>query len=281
VTEDPTRYRGRRLTEGYPGLDARSVDWFQASVANRPDDAPRLQTVLHCLDRLIDIGQARKLLVVGCGPQPETMRLLREMGFAVCGVEPVPKFVAAARKFLGDDDAVLQGFAERLPNASGSQDVVLLESVLEHVDSVESTLAEAYRVLAAGGIAYISTTNRHRLGGLRAEFNVRFYPLLPSIVKESYVFHHLHYDPSLANFTERPAVHWFTYAELCNSGREAGFHEFYSPLDLRAAEPWTFSGGERKRRLKAHVLVHIQRKPWLRALALSQRGGIIFMVKRR
>jgi hypothetical protein len=119
------------------------------------------------------------------------------------------------------------------------------------------------------------------LGGHEAEFNVPFYPWLPGIVKESYVFRHLHYDPSLANYTERPAVHWFTFAELCRLGRAAGFFQFYSHLDLKTSEPSNFSGSDRTRRLKAKVLIHVQRNPWLRALALSQRGGMIFMVKRK
>jgi ubiquinone/menaquinone biosynthesis C-methylase UbiE len=281
VAEDPSvLYRDRRLIQGYPDLATRSLEWYQSSVAQRPDDAPRMQTVLRCLDRLIDLRPGRNILVVGCGPQPEPMRVLREIGFNVVGVEPDPQFVAAARRHLGDEGAVLDGSAENLPNASESQDVVVLESVLEHVDSVGRSLAEAQRVLVPGGVAYITTTNRHQLGGHRAEFNVPFYPWLPNVVKESYVFRHLHFDPRLANFTERPAVHWFTFAELCQLGRDAGFFQFYSHLDLKTREQSNFSGSDRARRLKAKALVHVQRNPWLRSLALSQRGGIIFMVKR-
>lgn len=279
--EDPSLlYRDRRLTEGYPDLDARSLEWYQGSVAARPDDAPRVRTVLGYLDRLIDVDRRRNFLVVGCGPTPEAIRMLREMGFDVVGVEPDQQVVAAAREHLGDDDAVLPGSAEELPNETESQDVVMLESVLEHVDSVAKTLSEAHRVLRPGGVAFITTTNRHNLRGHKDEFNVRFYPWLPAGVKESYVFRQLHYDPSLANYTERPAVHWFTFPELCRYGRAAGFAQFYSHLDLKAAEASEFSGSGRAGRLKAKVLTQVQRNPWLRALALSQQGGLVFMVKR-
>ena len=282
MADDPGfLYRDRRLIEGYPDLGERSLTWYQERVAQRPDDVPRVQAVLGFLDRLIDIDTRKKFLVVGCGPTPEPMRILRELGFDVVGVEPDPLFVAAARESLGDESAVLAGTAEELPNADESQDVVVLESVLEHVDSVERSLAEIHRVLAPGGVAYITTTNRLQVGGHDDEFNVRFYPWLPSLVKESYVFRHLHYDPSLANFTERPAVHWFTFAELCQLGRDAGFYQFYSHLDLKPAEPSNFSGSARARGLKARALTHVQRNPWLRALAISQRGGLIFMVKRK
>jgi ubiquinone/menaquinone biosynthesis C-methylase UbiE len=272
-------YQDRRLVEGYPGLEALSLQTFQATLARQAEDASRIQSTVVYLDRLIDMRRARNLLVVGCGPRPEPMRVLRDIGYSVIGVEPVPKFVVAARKHLNDEEAVLQGSAEELPNADESQDVVMLESVLEHVDSVGRSLAEAYRVLTPGGVAYISTTNRHRLR-TDAEFNVRFFPWFPNVVKESYVFRHLHYEPSLANYSERPAVHWFTYAELCQLGREAGFFQFYSHLDLKTPTPSSFTGGNHQRHLKAKALTHVQRKPWLRALALSQKGGTIFMVKR-
>jgi SAM-dependent methyltransferase len=280
--DDTSIYDGRRLSEGYPGLETLSLDYYDAEVAARPDDEPRMALILGYLDRLIDLGTTRSVLVVGCGPRPEPMRILRAKGFDVVGVEPVPAFVEAAHRYLGDDDAVCVGRAEQLPHADESQDVVVLESVLEHVDSVRKSLSEVYRVLAPGGVAYVETTNRHRLAVMDAEFNVRFYPLLPAAVKESYVFRQLHFDPSLANYAGTPAVHWFTYPDLCKAGREAGFSRFYSHLDLKDPVPASFSSESgRTRRLKASILPLVQRNPWLRALALSQLGGMIFMVKRR
>jgi SAM-dependent methyltransferase len=273
-------YQDRRLVEGYPGLPELSLRTFQEMLGRRPDEKPRIEIILGYLDALIDIHRHRNFLIVGCGPQPEPMRVLRELGFNAIGVEPIPEFVVAARRHLGDERAVLDGRAEELPNATESQDVVVLESVLEHVESVGRSLAEAHRVLVPGGVAYIMTTNQHELRK-NAEFNVRFFQWLPDSVKESYVFRHLHYEPSLANYTERPAVHWFTYPELCRLGREAGFFQFYSHLDLKTPTPSTFSGRERTRRLKAKALTYVRTNPWLRALALSQRGGLIFMVKRR
>jgi ubiquinone/menaquinone biosynthesis C-methylase UbiE len=272
-------YRERRLSEGYPGLDALSLETFEEALARQPDDTERIRMIVSYLDRLIDIRAAQNVLLVGCGPRPEAMRILRELGINVLGIEPVWNFVVAARQHLNDEAAVLEGRAEELPSASESQEVVILESVLEHVDSVGKSLAEIHRVLVPGGVAYISTTNRLRLVP-DAEFNVRFFPWLPNAVKESYVFRQLHYEPSLANFSDRPAVHWFTYAELCQLGREAGFFQFYSQLDLKSPEPGNFSGGDRTRRLKAKALMRVQNNPWLRALALSQRGGAIFMIKR-
>jgi ubiquinone/menaquinone biosynthesis C-methylase UbiE len=269
----------RRLADGVPGLGQLAFDAFTELYEARPDQTSQVEEVLRYLDQLIDLEQRKRILIVGCGPQPEPLRILRGRGFEALGVEPVGDFVGAARRHLDDESAVLEGSAESLPSADASQDVVFLESVLEHVESVGTSLSEAYRVLAPGGVAYISTTNRLHVAR-NGEFNVRLFQWLPDLVKESYVFHHLHHDPSLANATERPAVHWFTYSGLCRLGREAGFFKFYSVLDVKTPVSAALSGSARMRRLKAKALETAQMRPWLRALLLTQRGSIIFMVKR-
>ena len=269
----------RRLVDGVPGLGRLALDAFTDLYEARPDQTSQVEGMLRNLDQLIDLERRKRILIVGCGPRPEPLRLLRERGFEALGVEPVGDFVDAARRHLDDDAAVLEGSAESLPTPDASQDVVILESVLEHVESVGTSLAEAYRVLGPGGVAYITTTNRLHLSR-NGEFNVRLYQWLPGLVKESYVFHHLHHDPRLANATERPAVHWFTYSQLCRLGREAGFFKFYSLLDVKAPVAEHFSGSERVRHLKAKTLRTVQERPWLRALALTHRGSLIFMVNR-
>jgi SAM-dependent methyltransferase len=156
--------------------------------------------------------------------------------------------------------------------------------VLEHVDSPSQSLREIFRVLKPGGVAYVTTTNRLRFSwrGQNGEYRVLFYNWFPRAVKESYIFQHLTYDPTLANFTERPAVHWFTYAELCRLGREVGFASFYSPLDLRRAEDGKLSTSPIRRAIQGSraLLTLIQRNAWLRTRVLTQIGSVIFMRKR-
>lgn len=269
-----------RLVDQTPAFAEQAIESYRAAVPSQPAAEPHVTMILNWLGRIMDVDRARRMLIVGCGPFPEAVRILNDRGHSVVAVEPVLATREAAQGFLGDKASVIEGSAEELPVKSASQDVVVLESVLEHVDSVGRTLGEAHRVLAPGGVAYVSTTNRLLISNGGAEFNVSFFPWLPNLVKESYVFQHLHYDPSLANYAERPAVHWFTFSELCARGREAGFDRFYSHLDLRSNSPSDFSGSNRARGLKGWLLTRVQSNPWLRALALSQRGGIIFMVKR-
>ncbi|HEY9232521.1 MAG TPA: class I SAM-dependent methyltransferase [Blastocatellia bacterium] len=271
-------YADRRLAEGYPGLDRLALKNFTATLDAQPDDATRLERLLRRLNRLIDLDRVRNIVVLGCGPRPHTVKHLLDRRFNAIGVEPVPLFVEAARQYLNDSAHVIEGAAERIPVADGSQQIVFCDSVLEHVVSPTHSLNEIYRALSPGGVAFITTTNRHRLSltGDNGEFMYRFFNWLPPLVKESFVHHHLHYDPRLANYSQLPAVHWFTYSELCRLGRQAGFAQFYSLLDLIDTNDPAVSGS----RVKRWIIDRLRFNPWLRALALTQRGDTIIMLKR-
>jgi ubiquinone/menaquinone biosynthesis C-methylase UbiE len=221
--------------------------------------------------RALGVPSNGKLLVVGCGPKPAAVEALLGMGFDAIGVEPVPGSYESACDAVGAD-RVLLATAEDLPVPDGSFDAVVTHSVLEHVDSPEIAMTETYRVLKPGGVAYIGTTNRHKfaLSGWNGEFRVPFYNWFPALVKEGYVLRHLHHDPSLASYTPRPAVHWFTYSDLCVLGRRVGFAWFYASVDLM-----TNASG-----VKGFVARACRWSPWIRALVLTQMGGGIYMVKR-
>jgi SAM-dependent methyltransferase len=271
-------YRERKLTRGYPDLEKLGAEHF----SHVHTDEAWVKRVMPLILDLVDIDAlSRSVLVIGTGAKPHAMKELLEMGYDALGIEPIADYVRSAGEYISDPTRILQGAAEDIPLADESQGIVCLSSVLEHVDSPIKSLMEIYRVLKPGGVVYIETTNRLRvsLTGENGEFRTRFYNWLPAIVKESYVFQHLHYKPSLANFSSRPAVHWFTYADLCKLGRQAGFAQFYSPIDLISKDDDRFSKNLLRRLLRP-ALPLVQRNPWLRALALTQFGANIFMLKR-
>ncbi len=271
-------YRQRRLAEGYPDLPKLAHEKFSAMIEKRKDDLERIENLLGYLNRLIDVSCGKKILVLGCGPKPQAIQIFLEKNYDVIGVEPVSLHVQSANEYLGSLNAVLEGAAEQIPLPDASQDVIFFESVLEHVDSPDQAIKEIFRVLRPGGIAYITTTNRYKfsLTGDNGEFDVPFYNWLPRLVKECIVFHQLHYKPSLAGYTERPAVHWWSYSDLCDLGRRAGFGKFYSLLDLVRPDDPNIT----KSALRRFILPKLQRSPWLRALALTQLSGEIIMFKR-
>ena len=255
------------------------------TIANIVDDwthPRRLATtaeLLACVKLLADVDRLGKTATVtGCGPQPATVRELADCGFRVTGVEPVPAGVEAAREYIAGMAEIMPGTAEKMTLADSSQALVLMENVLEHVDSVNASLTEAYRVLKPGGVLFVRTTNRHRFSffGINWEFKTRFYNWFPKLVKESYVYDQLHYRPELAYYSSRPAVHWFSFEELCEKGREAGFARFYSPYDLM------YQADNAQRPSRFFRLQHwLHRNPWLRAVVVSQMVGDIFMWKRQ
>jgi ubiquinone/menaquinone biosynthesis C-methylase UbiE len=267
--------KARLLSAGYPGLEELAAQQYTEHQAQNDTTL----ATMRCIGRLVDLSRGlRTVAVIGCGPNPYTLDVLVKHGFDATGVEPVEAYMRAARDFLKDDARVELGSAESLPYADGSQRVVLLENVFEHVDSPSATLAEAYRVLAPGGVLYVYTTNRFRfsLVGRNWEFRTPFYNWFPATLKEAYVHHHLHFDPRLANYSLRPAVHWWSYADLCRSGRLAGFAQFYTRFDL--VEDAVV--GSWRDRIRNAALHRVRRSPWLRALALLQFGNSVFMLKR-
>ena len=267
---------GRRFIDGHPELAARAVQAFTTSQVSGEDRAAETRRVLEYLGRVIPLPAQSRLLVVGCGPRPRTCSELVSLGHVVTAIEPVPGFAAEAQHYLGTTAQVQQGSAERISVPDGSQDVVFCESILEHVESPRLSLSEIFRVLKVGGAVWITTTNRwdFTITGRNGEFTTPFYNWFPPVLKEAFVFHHLHYKPSLANYSLRPAVHWFTYSSLCRHGRDAGFSRFYSLIDVLRPRDATVASS----RLRRTVIRMVQKHPFLKAIALTQVGHII-MVK--
>lgn len=273
VSQSEGLYDGRPMSGSHPEIGLRELD---TKLSEPVDDGDSRERFVRYISRAIDLERMpATAAVIGCGPQPVTMRDMAAVGWLTVGVEPVECFTESARGFLeGSGQQVLMGSAEELPLESDSVTLVMLENVLEHVDSPQKALAEAYRVTAPGGALYVHTTNRQKVGN--SEYTKRFLNWYPPLVRESFVHQHLHFDPTLARYSSRPAVHWFSYADLCALGREAGFYRFYSRLDL--LRPEDVRG--KARPLKAALLDGVRTHPWLRSAALTQRGGTVLMLKR-
>lgn len=268
-------YAGRRLADGFPNLESLGVETFvegQSQHSNAP-------TVVASIVREIGLPKGEQTIaIVGSGPFPVSIKMLCSLGHDAKGVEPIIGHVEHAQAWLADETRIRQGTAEDLPFDDQSQTIVLIESVLEHVDSPIKALEEAYRVLVPGGVVYVQTTNRLRFSatGNNGEYRIPFLNWMPDLVKEAFVHQHLHFDPTLANFSPRPAVHWFSYPDLCKIGRDAGFHRFYSKLDILAGDDPALARGK----FRAKFLNLCRYNPWFRSVALSQVGDTIYMLKR-
>lgn len=274
-------YKDRFLSEGYPNLEKLSSENFTGHQGTA-DSYDRIGGLLRKINRLIDLSTGqRNILVIGCGPVPETVKHLIDLGYDAKGIEPVASFASSAAKYLDDPSRVINANVESIPLPNESQRIVLMENVIEHVDSPVKGLSEIYRILVNGGILYVSTNNKYYLSitGRNEEYTTRFFNWLPKLVKECYIFRHLHYEPTLAAYTTRPAVHWFSFADLCKLGRQTGFSQFYSPIDLLEEDsPSIQRTNFRKKLFK--IYLRLRSNPWTRAILLLRFGGYIFMFKR-
>jgi SAM-dependent methyltransferase len=271
------------LTEASVAWTQQALDSYTEISIQREDETAHAARILRAVAKLITLPEHPNLCVLGCGPAPAIIPPLAAHGCHVVGIEPVEGFASRAKDFIGDGADILLGTAEKIPLPDASQDIVLFDTVIEHVDSPFAGLSEIYRVLRPGGIVYITTVNRLRFSpiGFAGEFNVPFFNWLPKSVREAYVFRHLHVDPTLANYSLRPAVHWFTFQELCDVGRAAGFAQFYSSLDVMDPDdPSLTRTALRRWILRPGVVRRLRENPWLRAAALTQFGGQIYMWKR-
>lgn len=114
-------------------------------------------------DRLVGFARPGKVVDIGCGTAPLLAEFARR-GIEAVGVDSSPEVLSAARKRAPDATLYL-GTAVDLPLADGSVDAALLIEVVEHLDddTLQATIAEAWRVLRSGGTLMITTPNAEDL----------------------------------------------------------------------------------------------------------------------
>ena len=131
------------------------------------------------------IGQAQRLLDVGCGPGALTGELVRRFGAdAVAAVDPSPGFVeAAGQRHPGVD--VQRAEAESLPFDDGAFDAALAQLVVHFMTDPASGIAEMRRVTRRGGVVTACVWDHAGGGGPLARFWDAARELDPGVADES------------------------------------------------------------------------------------------------
>lgn len=145
----------------YESLGAR---WYEA--ADDPVALLRAEAALHVPWIAARLAPSSRVLDVGCGGG-FVSNALAARGHDVHGLDVTGDSLAvAARHDRAGRVAYARGDALRLPYRGGAFDAVCAMDFLEHVDQPERVVAEASRVLRAGGRFFFHTFNRNWLAWL-------------------------------------------------------------------------------------------------------------------
>jgi SAM-dependent methyltransferase len=125
-----------------------------------------------------------RLLDIGCSGGIVASEL-HKRGASVIGADIDVPGLAKARARYGDTVSFLCTDGERLPIASGTIDVVVLNHIYEHVVDPWGLAAEIARVLAPRGVAYLGLGNR--LGVIEPHYRLPFLSWLPRPLAHRYV----------------------------------------------------------------------------------------------
>jgi SAM-dependent methyltransferase len=115
---------------------------------------PRGPDSLYDIVEPLALVRGAKALDLGCGEGKQSIELARRFGFAVIGVDPVPRHIdlaSEAAKAAGVDARFELGRAEAIPLADASVDLIWCREVMVLVADLSAAFAECWRVLREGG----------------------------------------------------------------------------------------------------------------------------------
>ncbi len=113
------------------------------------------------LEPLLAVRRSGRALDVGCGYGYLTRRLARH--FETTGIDVSEAAIRRCRGTLPDLQFAVHEVEQPFPMEEASFDVVTLTDVLEHLVEPERMLRNVHRVLADGGVLYVTTPNLNAL----------------------------------------------------------------------------------------------------------------------
>ncbi len=208
-----------------------SVDDFLEEL---PSQERFAETLLNRIKQYYPLSKGARILEVGSAAGTLLIALKR-LGYDVVGVDPWEPARENSRLLsqkLGEDVEVVAGRAEELPFEDGIFDLVIANSVLEHVTDLEASLSEAARVLKPGGGFWFYTTSAlcPRQGEIRG---YPFFGWYPDRLKKRIMKHALENRPELIGHTTAPAYHWLTPGKAKRLLKRHGFSQIFNRWQLK------------------------------------------------
>jgi SAM-dependent methyltransferase len=178
--------------------------YWQDPAAAPPAADPLSPRRLHLFTSLVPPGS--RVLEVGCGAGLQTAKLAQ--CWEVVGLDVSPLALVAARRALSNGRWACASVEAGLPFADGSFQAVYCCEVIEHLLDVGRALREMNRVLAPGGLLFLSTP---------------YHGLVKNVAVALFGFER-HFDPAgphIRFFTRRTLEHELGHAGLRVEGFRA------------------------------------------------------------
>lgn len=191
---------------------------------------------MNRLNSLVSIPENAVLLDIGAA-QGEYVAAYNRLGYQAVGVEPWDEARSTAARlaeYLSVPLDIRKGRAEKLPYEDGTFDVVICTAVLEHVEDLDASVSEAYRVLKPGGIFWFNAASSI----CPQTSEITGFPLFgwyPDRLKIRIMNWAKVNRPELVGYTEHPAIQWFTPWKARRILRRYGFREVYDRWDASRA----------------------------------------------
>jgi len=215
-------------------IERRPLEWCISQYPAREELA---KTLVYRINHFFPLDKNSRVLEVGAAQGLLTCAFYR-LGFKCEGIEPLEESFEASKKVfaeLGVPLKLKKAAAESIPFDDNSFDLVVTNSVMEHVDDVEKSFAEISRVLKPKGAFYFYTASSM----CPQQNEIRFFPFFgwyPDGLKRRIMDWAVKNRPSLVGYTTTPAINWFTPWKAKRLLNEAGFKKIYTRWDLLAAK---------------------------------------------
>jgi len=220
--------RDARAGEGNPPSSDPFVEYYEQQSAS-PRAIAQFNNMRSNLLRMLNkTGGSAGVRVadIGCGAGTFG-RIWASEGALVRGIDVNAALVRIAQQRARSEGLSIEfatGCATDLPWPDRSFDLVVMPELLEHVADWRRCLEEAVRVLDAGGLLYLSTTNR--LCPKQEEFSLPGYSWYPRSIKKRCLERARTDRRHWVQHAEYPALHWFDPYMLARALRELGLEPF-------------------------------------------------------
>jgi ubiquinone/menaquinone biosynthesis C-methylase UbiE len=199
-----------------------------------------------------------KILDLGSG-SGSFLFAAHKRGLDAVGLEVNPAYIAktlAEANRLGVPIEVTQGYGEKLPYADETFALVNMSEVIEHVQDPKATMREVYRVLIAGGHAYVSVPNR--FGMKDPHYRLYIVNWIPRIFSDAFIRvfgKEKEYGDESAGKQRLQEMHYYTLGAVSTLFKETGF----AVIDIRKYRIATEYSGLRKWVL---MTIYLVIRPW-------------------